>query len=91
MGITGMEIQVFLEDTILHDRVTLLQIRQVIENHLLGTGEFSVSGVMKHTDKKELDDHMFIAFHELELDMEIFLLPTNVEGEYFVTEIGSTW
>ena len=87
---TGIDMQIFLESAILHDRMEIKEIEQIIENNLT-VGNFSVSEVMQHNDMEELDYYIHISFEELEIDIEVFLLPTRVEGVYYITEIGSYW
>ena len=87
---TGLDMQIFLETTILNDRVTLKEIEQIIENHL-NVGHFTISNVKQSSDMEELDYYIDISFEELEIDIEVFLLPTRVEGVYYITEIGSYW
>lgn len=85
---TGIDMQIFLENTILHDTVTLKQINEIIEGHL-NIGYFTVSNV-KHSNG-ELDYYIDISFEELEIDIEVFLLPTRVDNIYFITGIGNYW
>lgn len=87
---TGIDMQIFLENTILHDRMELKEIEQIIENNL-NVGDFTVSNVLQSSDMEELDYYIHISFEELEIDIEVFLLPTRVEGVYYITEIGSYW
>lgn len=87
---TGTDMQIFLENTILHDRVTLEQIEKIIEGNL-EVGYFTISSVKQHSDMEELDYYIDISFEELEIDIEVFLLPTRMEGVYYITEIGSYW
>jgi len=87
---TGTDMQIFLENTILHNRVTLEQIEKIIEGNL-EVGYFTISSVKQHSDMEELDYYIHISFEELEIDIEVFLLPTRVEGVYYITEIGSYW
>lgn len=85
---TGIDMQIFLENTILHDTVTLKQINEIIEGNL-NIGYFTVSNI-KHSNG-ELDYYIDISFEELEIDIEVFLLPTREKGVYYITEIGSYW
>lgn len=87
---TGTDMQIFLESAILHDRVTLKQLEQIIEGNL-DTGYFTISNVKQHSDMEELDYYIDISFEDLEIDIEVFLLPTRAEGVYYITEIGSYW
>lgn len=87
---TGIDMQIFLENTILHDRVTLEQLEHIIEGNL-EVGYFTISNVKQSSDMEELDYYIDISFEELELDIEVFLLPTRIEGVYYITEIGSYW
>ena len=86
---TGREMQIFLEDTILHDRFTLEQLEKMIEDNL-NVG-LTISNVKQNSDMEELDYYIYISFEELEIDIEVFLLPTRVEGVYYIAEIGSYW
>lgn len=45
---TGIDMQIFLENTILHDTVTLKQINEIIEGNL-NIGYFTVSNI-KHSN-----------------------------------------
>lgn len=87
---TGTDMQIFLESAILHDRVTLKQLEQIIEGNL-DVGYFTISNVKQHSDMEELDYYIDISFEDLEIDIEVFLLPTRAEGVYYITEIGSYW
>ena len=87
---TGIDMQIFLENTILHDTVTLKQINEIIEGNL-DVGYFTISKVKQDSDMEELDYYIDISFEDLEIDIEVFLLPTRVEGVYYITEIGSYW
>lgn len=87
---TGREMQIFLKDTILHDRVTLEQLEQIINNNL-NVGNFTISNVKQRSDIEGLDYYIDMSFEELEIDIEVFLLPTREKGVYYITEIGSFW
>lgn len=87
---TGIDMQIFLENSILHDRMEIKEIEQIIENNL-NVGDFTISNVKQSSDMKELDYYIDISFEELEIDIEVFLLPTRVKGVYYITEIGSFW
>ena len=87
---TGIDMQIFLENTILHDRVTLEQLEHIIEGNL-EVGHFTISNVKQNSDMEELDYYIDISFEELEIDIEVFLLPTREKGVYYITEIGSYW
>lgn len=87
---TGIDMQIFLENAILHDRMELKEIEQIIENNL-NVGHFTISNVKQSSDMEELDYYIDISFEELEIDIEVFLLPTRVKGVYYITEIGSYW
>lgn len=87
---TGKEMQTFLEDNILHGRVTLEQLEKTIEDNL-NVGYFTISNVKQNSDMEELDYYIDISFEELEIDIEVFLLPTREKGVYYITEIGSYW
>lgn len=87
---TGIDMQIFLESAILHDRMEIKEIEQIIENNL-NVGDFTISNVKQSSDMEELDYYIDISFEELEIDIEVFLLPTRVEGIYYITEIGSFW
>ena len=85
---TGLDMQIFLESAILHDTVTLEQIEEIIEGNL-NIGYFTISNV-KHS-KGELDYYIDISFDDLELDIEVLLLPTRADNIYFITGIGNYW
>lgn len=87
---TGIDIQIFLESAILHDRMKIKEIEQIINNNL-NVGNFTISSVKQHSDMEELYYYIDISFEELEIDIEVFLLPTRMEGVYYITEIGSYW
>ena len=87
---TGIDMQIFLESAILHDRMEIKEIEQIINNNL-NVGHFTISNVKQSSDMEELDYYIDISFEELEIDIEVFLLPTRVEGVYYITEIGSFW
>lgn len=87
---TGTDMQIFLENSILHDRMEIKEIGQTIKNHL-DVGNFTLSDVLEHSDMEELDYYIHISFDDLALDIEVFLLPTRAEGVYYITEIGSYW
>lgn len=87
---TGIDMQIFLESAILHDRMEIKEIEQIIENNLT-VGHFTISNVKQNSDMEELDYYIHISFEELEIDIEVFLLPTRAEGVYYITEIGSYW
>lgn len=87
---TGIDMQIFLENTILHGRVTLEQLEKTIEDNL-NVGYFTISNVKQNSDMEELDYYIDISFEELEIDIEVFLLPTREKGVYYITEIGSYW
>ena len=85
---TGIGMQVFLENAILHDTMEIKEIEQIIKNHL-NVGYFTISNV-KHS-KGELDYYIDISFDDLELDIEVLLLPTRADNIYFITGIGNYW
>lgn len=87
---TGTDMQIFLENAILHDRMEIKEIEQIIKNNL-NVGNFTISDVLQHNDMEELDYYIHISFEELEIDIEVFLLQTRAEGVYYITEIGSYW
>lgn len=87
---TGIDMQIFLESAILHDRMEIKEIEKTIEDNL-DVGYFTISNVKQNSDMEELDYYIDISFEELEIDIEVFLLPTRVEGVYYITEIGSYW
>lgn len=87
---TGIDMQIFLENSILHDRMEVKEIGQIIKNNL-NVGNFTISDVLQHNDMEELDYYIHISFEDLEIDIEVFLLPTRAEGVYYITEIGSYW
>lgn len=82
--------QIFLENTILHDRMELKEIEQIIENNL-NVGHFTISNVKQSSDMEELDYYIDISFDDLEIDIEVFLLPTRADNIYFITGIGNYW
>lgn len=87
---TGIDMQIFLENTISHDRITLEQLEKIIKDNL-EVGYFTISNVKKSSDMEELDYYIDISFEDLEIDIEVFLLPTRAKGVYYITEIGSYW
>lgn len=87
---TGTDMQIFLENAILHDRMEIKEIEQIIKNNL-NVGNFTISDVLQYNDMEELDYYIHISFEELEIDIEVFLLPTRAKGVYYITEIGSYW
>lgn len=87
---TGIDMQIFLENTIWHDRMEIKEIEQIIKNNL-NVGHFTISNVMQHNDMVELDYYIIISFVELEIDIEVFLLPTRSKDVYYITEIGNYW